>query len=188
VIGFDEKGLGRGSGRSIEGLNLVDALSRCAPRVDKYGGHEMAAGLAIQEKNIDLFAEAFRRVARELLSDENLQPRLRLDHELAFSELNFDFLRWHEMLQPFGSGNPQPVFFAHEIEPVAAPRVVGEKHLVLRLRQRNYHQRAVYFNAAGASLPTPPWDVAFRIRSDEYEGETRLAMQVEELREAAPIE
>ena len=61
-IGFDEKELGKGSGRSIEGLNLVEALSRCADWIDKYGGHEMAAGLAIQEKNIDLFSEAFRRV------------------------------------------------------------------------------------------------------------------------------
>ena len=60
VIGFDENGVGKGSGRSIEGLNLVEALSRCADKIDKYGGHEMAAGLTIQEKNIDLFSEAFQ--------------------------------------------------------------------------------------------------------------------------------
>jgi single-stranded-DNA-specific exonuclease len=188
VIGFDENGVGKGSGRSIEGLNLVEALTRCADKVDKYGGHEMAAGLTIQEKNLDLFSEAFRRTARELLSDENLQPRLWLDHELAFSELNFDFLHWHEMLQPFGNGNRQPLFFARGVEPVAAPRVVSEKHLVLRLRQQNYHQRAIYFDAGGLSLPPSPWDIAFRIRSDEYQGETRLEMQVEAVREAEQIE
>ena len=187
VIGFAENGMGKGSGRSIEGLNLVEALARCGDKIDKYGGHEMAAGLTIQEKNADLFAEVFRQAARELLSDEDLQLRLRLDHELAFSELNFDFLHWHEMLQPFGNGNPQPLFFAREVEPAAVPRVVSEKHLVLRLRQHNYHQRAVYFDAASLSLPPTPWDVAFRIRSDEYEGETRLEMQVEALRQAAPI-
>jgi len=188
VIGFDENGVGKGSGRSIAGLNLVEALTRCADKIDKYGGHEMAAGLTIQEKNVDLFSEAFRQTARELLSDENLQPRLRLDHELAFSELNFDFLHWHEMLQPFGNGNPQPLFFARGVEPAAVPRVVTDKHLVLRLRQRNYHQRAIYFDGASVALPPAPWDVAFRIKADECEGETRLAMQVEALRAAERIE
>ena len=187
VIGFDENGGGKGSGRSIEGLNLVEALTRCADKIDRYGGHEMAAGLTIQEKNVDLFSKEFRQIARELLSAENLQPRLRLDHELAFSELNFDFLRWHEMLQPFGNGNPQPLFFARGVEPAAVPRVVSEKHLVLRLRQRNYYQRAIYFDGTSVTLPPAPWDIAFRIRSDEYEGETRLEMQVQALRESTPI-
>ena len=187
VIGFDENGVGKGSGRSIEGLNLVQALTRCAEKLEKYGGHEMAAGLTIQEKDVDLFAEQFRRVARELLSDDDLQPRLRLDHEITFAELNFNFLEWHEMLQPFGNGNPQPLFFAREVESVAAPRVVGENHLALRLRQRNYHRRAIFFGAALNPLPPQPWDIAFRIRSDEYEGETRLEMRVEAVRESVPI-
>ena len=187
VIGFDETGVGKGSGRSIEGFNLVAALNRCADKIDKYGGHEMAAGLTIQEKNVDLFAEQFRQVAGELLSEDDLQPRLQIDHEITFPELNFDFLGWHEMLQPFGNGNPQPIFFAREVESVAEPRVVGEKHLQLRLRQRNYHHRAIFFGAAADSLPPQPWDVAFRIRPDEYEGEMRLEMRVEAVRASAPV-
>jgi single-stranded-DNA-specific exonuclease len=186
VIGVDENGIGKGSGRSIEGFNLVQALTRCADKIDKYGGHEMAAGLTIQEKNLDLFAKQFRREARELLSDEDLQPRLQIDHEISFSELDFDFLGWHERLQPFGNGNPQPLFFAREVESVAAPRVVGERHLQLRLRQRNYHRRAIFFGAAADELPKQPWDIAFRVRPDEYEGERRLEMRVEAVRESAP--
>jgi single-stranded-DNA-specific exonuclease len=117
-----------------------------------------------------------------------LQPRLQLDHELSFSELNFDLLHWHEMLQPFGNGNPQPLFFARGVETVAPPRVVNDKHLIFRLRQHNYLRRAVYFDAANVELPDPPWDIAFRIRADEYEGETRLDMQIQALREAESIE
>jgi hypothetical protein len=64
---------------------------------------------------------------------------------------------------------------------------VNDKHLILRLRQRNYHQRAVYFDAANALLPLPPWDIAFRIRANEYEGETRLDMQIQALRKTEPI-
>ena len=184
VIGFDENGIGRGSGRSIEGLNLVEALSCCADRLDKFGGHEMAAGLALHQENFDLFAEAFRKAAREVLSEEALQPCVRLDHELAFKEINIDFLRWHEMLQPFGNGNPQPLFLAREVQPVALPKVVNEKHLIFRLRQGDRHRRAVFFDGVANPLPPTPWDIAFRIRADEYDGETLVAMQIEAVRQA----
>jgi single-stranded-DNA-specific exonuclease len=188
VIGFDDTGLGKGSGRSIEGLNLVEALSCCSEGLDKFGGHEMAAGLALREENFDLFAEGFRKAARELLSDEALQPCVRLDHEVAFTELDMDFLQWHEMLQPFGNGNPQPLLLAREVQPVAPPRVVNEKHLILRLRQGNRHRRAVYFDGATDPLPRAPWDIAFRIRADDYEGETLVAMQIEAVRQAEHCE
>jgi len=184
VIGFDESGLGKGSGRSIEGLNLIEALNRCADTLDKYGGHEMAAGLTVREEHFDRFAEAFRSTARELLSEEALRPCLRLDHELAFTDLDVDFLRWHEMLQPFGNGNPQPLFFAREVEPVAPPRIVNDKHLIFRLRQGDRHRRAVYFDGVANQLPPAPWDIAFRIRADEYGGETLVAMQIEAVRQA----
>jgi len=184
VVGFDEKGIGKGSGRSIEGLNLVEALNCCADGLEKYGGHEMAAGLAVREENFDHFAEAFRSTARELLSEEALQPCLQLDHELAFTDIDVEFLRWHELLQPFGNGNPQPLFFAREIEPVAPPRVVNEKHLIFRLKQGDRHRRAVYFDGMANQLPPPPWDIAFRIRADEYGGETLVAMHIEAVRRA----
>jgi single-stranded-DNA-specific exonuclease len=187
VIGFDENGLGKGSGRSIEGLNLVEALTCCASTLDKYGGHEMAAGLALHEENFERFAEAFRSIARKLLSEEALQPCLRLDHELPFTEIDVEFLRWHELLQPFGNGNPQPLFFARGVEPVAQPRVVNEKHLIFRVRQGDRHRRAVYFDGATNQLPPPPWDIAFRIGADEYDGQTLVAMHIEAVRAAEPI-
>jgi single-stranded-DNA-specific exonuclease len=185
VIGFDESGLGKGSGRSIEGLSIVEALGRCHQWLDKYGGHEMAAGVSLRQENMAGFVESFQRAARELLTDDQLQPRLRIDHELAFCDLNFDLLQWHELLQPFGNGNPQPLFCAREVVPVAAPQVVKEKHLILRLRQKNFRQRAVYFDGARLELPPSPWDIAFQIRADEYEGQPRLGLQVQALRQSA---
>ncbi|HAK06071.1 MAG TPA: single-stranded-DNA-specific exonuclease RecJ, partial [Spartobacteria bacterium] len=188
VIGFDESGIGKGSGRSIEGFNLVKALDRCAEHLEKFGGHEMAAGLTIREDKIDMFINMFRRAARELLSDDDLQPRLQLDHELELSELNVDLLHWHEMLQPFGNANRQPLFFARKVEPVAPPRVIKEKHLILRLRQRDSQRRAVFFDGAAEQLPSAPWDIAFRIRADNYEGETLVGIQIQALRQSAPID
>jgi single-stranded-DNA-specific exonuclease len=188
VIGFDENGIGKGSGRSIEGFNLVKALDGSAEHLEKFGGHEMAAGLTIREDKIDLFITAFRRAARELLSDDDLQPRLQLDHELELSELNVDLLHWHEMLQPFGNANRQPLFLARKVEPVAPPRVVKDKHLILRLRQRYSQRRAVYFDGAIEPLPSAPWDIAFRIRADDYEGERLVGIQIQALRQSAPID
>ena len=184
VIGFDENGLGKGSGRSIAGLNLVDALTRCAAALEKFGGHEMAAGLALREEHFPKFAKAFCSTARELLSEEALQRSLRLDHELPFASIDVEFLRWHELLQPFGNGNPQPLFFSRAVEPVGAPRVSNEKHLIFRLRQGNRLRRAVYFDSAADEFPPSPWDVAFRIGADEYGGETLVGMRIEGLRAA----
>lgn len=188
LVAFDGNGLGKGSGRSIEGFSLVDALDRCAGNLEKFGGHEMAAGLAIREEKFAGFADAFRQVAGALLSKEDLMARLHLDHELNFSELNGDLLRWHQALEPFGNGNLQPIFFARAVEPAIEPQILKEKHLVLRLRQQNHFRRAIFFDGASSPLPPPPWDIAFRVNADEYEGETRLQIQVEALRAAAPIE
>jgi single-stranded-DNA-specific exonuclease len=188
VIGFDADGVGKGSGRSIEGLSLVEALGRCDKWLEKYGGHEMAAGLTIREEQFAAFADQFTSAVRALVSEEALQARLYLDHELMLSDLNWELLRWHGILEPFGSGNAQPTFFAREVEPASEPQILKDKHLVLRLRQRNHHTRAIFFDGAATPLPTPPWDVAFRIHSDEYEGTTRLQVHVHALRTAAPIE
>jgi len=186
VVGFDSTGMGKGSGRSIEGFSLVEALSRCEDWLEKFGGHEMAAGLTVREENFPAFADAFRKAAHELLLPENFQPRLHLDHELSFCDLNDELLRWHEVLQPFGAGNRQPLFLARAVEPAVVPQILKEKHLVLRLRQKNHFRRAIFFDGATSPLPSSPWDMAFRLSADGYEGETRLQIQVEALRESAP--
>ncbi len=187
VIGFDAEGSGKGSGRSIAGLSLVEALGNCASLLEKFGGHEMAAGLTIREENLIAFSNEFRRAAGQMLSSDALQARLHLDHEVLLSELNGDLLQWHELLEPFGNGNLQPTFVAREVEPSIPPRVLKEKHLVLRLRQRNFHARAIFFDGARDPLPTPPWDVAFQIHTDEYEGVKRLQVHVQDLRASAPL-
>ena len=187
LVAFDPAGLGKGSGRSIEGLSLVEGLNGCAQHLEKFGGHEMAAGLAVLETNFDAFAAAFKQAARDLLTDDDLRPRLHLDHELAFSQLNDELLRWQQALEPFGNANPHPLFFAREVAPAAEPQILKERHLVLRLRQQNHFRRAIFFDGAASPLPTPPWDIAFRVNADEYEGETRLQIQVEAVRATVPV-
>jgi len=186
VVGFDASGAGKGSGRSIEGLSIVDALTKCSALLEKYGGHEMAAGITIREEKFPDFARQFTAAARELLSDEDLQPFLKVDDEIEFRDLHNAFLQWHDVLQPFGNGNPQPLFCSRGVEPAAPARVVTDRHLILRLKQGNHHRRAVFFDGAAEELPPAPWDVAFRVHADEYQGERRLDIHVQAVRTARP--
>jgi single-stranded-DNA-specific exonuclease len=184
IIGFDENGAGKGSGRSIENCSIVRALTECSGTLEKFGGHEMAAGVNLCEKNLSRFREQFLEATARQLSDEALTPRLHLDAEIGLEEINFDLLHWHEMLQPFGNGNPQPIFVCSAVEAARPPRIVGDRHLDLRLKKQNAVRRAIFFDSASAPLPPAPWDVAFRLHPNIYEGETRIDLHVQALRQA----
>ncbi len=185
VIGFDEQGVGRGSGRSIDGLSLVHALNECGAMLEKFGGHEMAAGLTLQHARFPEFREAFRACAGGLLSAEQLQPRLRLDVQIALREINLELLLQHEALQPFGMGNPQPLFVSRGVTLAGEPRVMKEKHLSFTFRQNGCEQRAVWFGSAGEELPPLPWDIAFQIERNEYQGRVSPQLHVKAVRASA---
>src|SRR5205814_7665146 len=108
------------------------------------------AGVNLREENLPKFREQFLDVVRQQLSDEGLAPRLHLDAEIALAEINFDLLHWHEMLQPFGNGNPQPTFFSSAVEAARPPRAVGERQLEFWLRQSERHTSKRYIGAAAA--------------------------------------
>jgi len=184
VVGFDEEGLGKGSGRSIDGLSLVRALDGCAHLLEKYGGHEMAAGITLRRDAFAGFQEAFRRQARALLSDEDLLPTVRIDGELRMDEIDFPFLESHEQMQPFGMGNAQPLLMVRGVQPAAMPQVLKEKHLRLTLVGNGVRREAIFFNAEIGSLPRPPWDVAFRLERNEWKGRERVQMQIQQIRGA----
>ncbi|MEA3211594.1 MAG: single-stranded-DNA-specific exonuclease [Chthoniobacter sp.] len=182
VIGFDEAGVGKGSGRSIPGLSLVAALARCDHLLEKHGGHEMAAGLTLLQPRFAEFREAFRACALELLSAEQLQHVQHLDVELTLGEIDYELLAHHEALQPFGMANPQPVFVARGVTLAGEPRVMKEKHLSLLLRQGRDEHRAVWFAAASQPLPRLPWDIAFSIERNEWQGSVSAQIQVKAVR------
>jgi single-stranded-DNA-specific exonuclease len=184
VIGFDESGMGKGSGRSIEGLSLVAALAHCGDFLERHGGHEMAAGLTLHESRFQAFREAFRAYARETLDAAQLEPRLHLDAELTLGEIDYRLLEQHESLQPFGMGNPQPLFCARGVTLAGEPRVMKEKHLSLMLRQSGDEYRAVWFGAASEELPRLPWDIAFNIERNEWQGSVSPQIHVRAVRKA----
>ena len=185
IVGFDESGAGKGSGRSIEGLSLVSLLRQCAGHLDKFGGHDMAAGVSVNEKSFPAFRESFESAARAAATEDIMTPRLFLDAEIELHDLEDSLLEAQDLIEPFGCANSQPLLFTRAISPAAPPRVMKEKHLKINFAVGRRRVPAVYFNARLEDLPRPPWDVAFMLDWNSWQGRTESQMRIVEVRSAA---
>jgi single-stranded-DNA-specific exonuclease len=184
VIAIDEDGIGKGSGRSIEGISLVDAIRACDDHLIAGGGHAMAAGLSIREGNLDHFRKRFSEYVLQNTSEEQRQPKLMYDAEITFDQLSLEFLASYDLLQPFGNGNPQPVFVARRVGLSRSPLHMKNNHLRFMLRQGYHEQDAVYFGGGEHPLPDPPWDIAFTIDRNTFRGRTTLQLIIQDVRAA----
>jgi len=188
VIAIDGKNTGKGSGRSIAGVSLVAAIADCRNVLIAGGGHEMAAGISIEAEQIDEFRRKFAAHVLASTTVEQRSPKIHLDAELCFDWLSLDFLKSYELLQPFGSGNPQPVFFARDVYLSRPPMHLKNKHLRLFLRQGLSglnELSAMFFNGGERQLPDPPWDIAFTIDRNTFRGTTSLQVVITDLRASA---
>jgi len=176
AIGAD--GLLKGSGRSIPGFHLRDALDLVAKRhpevLKKFGGHAMAAGCTIAEEHVDTFDAALQTVAREWLDPTALQRQIATDGPLAAEYFRPDLIQLLDA-QVWGQAFEAPVF-SDEVE-VINQRLVGEKHLKLSVRHAGQLRDAIWF---GQSQPlAAKVRLAYRLSLDEYQGRQRVQMVVE---------
>ncbi|MBL0921912.1 MAG: single-stranded-DNA-specific exonuclease RecJ [Phycisphaerales bacterium] len=143
-----DNGLCQGSGRSIDGFCLHDALESCADLLDRFGGHDMAAGLAVSADRFDAFAERFIALANERLSPDHLTPSLRIDCDASLEELTPDAVRQLERLGPFGRSNPAPSVRLTGVRLAGPPEPLGAhgKHLALRIGAGTRVMRVVAWN------------------------------------------
>lgn len=182
LVAFDENGSGRGSGRSVPGISLVDALNSCRELLAKGGGHAMAVGVSIEEKNFEAFRVAMSAAVESQLQGGELIPELHLDAEVAFSDLAPEFLQHYVAMEPFGMGNPEPVFVARRVEPQLPGNVIKEKHWKLLLRHGGETRPAMWFNAPLKNPPPPPWDVAFKVQRHVWRGQESWQLMICEVR------
>lgn len=182
VVAIDEEGLGKGSGRSIEGVSLVSVIDACRPDLVAGGGHHMAAGISIMEDRMDVFREKFFKFVLETTTEEQRRPRLHVDVEVPFEDLSLEFLASYELLEPFGAHNPQPVFMSRGVWLTEPPKHLKNKHLKLFLRQGVVEHDAIFFGAGDRDFPDPPWDLAFTIDRNEFRGRTSLQLTVRDVR------
>jgi single-stranded-DNA-specific exonuclease len=184
IIAIDANGVGKGSGRSIEGVSLVQAINACREHLSAGGGHDMAAGLSIVEDKLDAFRADFAAYVLDNTVAEQRQPKLRVDAEITFDQLSLEFLADYELLQPFGNGNPQPIFMARGVHLSRPPVHMKNQHLRLNLRQGYAEQDAVFFGGGEVALPDPPWDIAFTIDRNTFRGRTSLQIIIQDVRAA----
>jgi single-stranded-DNA-specific exonuclease len=180
LIGFDGAE-GKGSGRSIEGFHLYDALAACRGHLLRFGGHRHAAGVTIAAAEVEPFRAAFEAHAAAALAPEDLVPRCRIDAWVAEGDLTARAAEDLERLGPFGAGHPEPVF-AFRSRPDRARTVgAGAVHLKLGLAGLD----AIGFSMGDRlELCQGPVEAAFTLGFDDWDGTRRLQLKLRDLRTA----
>ena len=183
-------GRARGSGRSVPGFDLHEALVSCASHLDRFGGHKQAAGLDMDPGNLESFRSAFNAVARERLEGVDLRPEIRADIELHLGTSDLALADVLRHLGPHGMGNPRPVFFARGLRVVGSPREVGRGHLKLTLEQGGVTRPAIGFGLVDRwppqSLVGERVDTLFQLTVNEYKGRRTAQLRLRDLRLAEP--
>jgi single-stranded-DNA-specific exonuclease len=184
-----QDGVGKGSGRSISAFDLHEALQACTDLLVKHGGHRAAAGLTIEPSRIGAFAERFNAVARERLKPEDLVPELRTDLELPLDAADESLERALRHLEPFGVGNPGPVFVARGVRIVGGPRKVGADGLKMQLGTSRGAMDGVGWGLAaraGEIRSGDVVDIAYKLDVNEYQGARTLQAVLQDFRRSTP--
>ena len=145
LLSFEEDGIGKGSGRSIPGFDLHEALMKCSDTIEKFGGHSMAVGITVKKDNLEKFKKEFEQIATQSKIDEII-PIINIDAKVDLSDIDKEMVESLKQLEPFGEANKMPVFaFKNlKIDPI---RALSEgKHLKLTLKDNNYIINAIGFN------------------------------------------
>jgi single-stranded-DNA-specific exonuclease len=184
VVGIED-GVAVGSGRSIKGFHLLEALTSAADLFDRFGGHAQAAGFSMPAERVAELEERFEGYAGSVLTLEDLQPVLRVDAEVTFRELDWKLYEELRRLEPCGFGNPTPVFGTRDVTLAAPPRILKEKHLKLRVQQGSCSFDALGWQMAplGASLRAGDRvDAAFTLDANSFRDETTLQLIIKDVR------
>ncbi|MEI6150441.1 MAG: DHHA1 domain-containing protein, partial [bacterium] len=188
VVGFDDQGRGRGSCRSIEGFDLLSGLASCRDHLTRFGGHALAAGLEVSRQRFDLFREAFLRACSDTLKGRDLGGGMSLDGWVTLQEvLDPAFAGVMSRLEPFGEGNPEPVWGVKNVQVIGSPARVGKAHLKFRVGMGAQTCEAIGFNLADRlpDFPEGPLDIAFMLRRNTYLGRTSPQLHLLDFRMAS---
>jgi len=165
----------------------LNGLTACADLFEKFGGHSHAAGITIRRERIDEFRRRLNEHAKSCLNPEELEPSVKIDLELAPESVTFSLTRELEALEPFGAGNPRPVFMTKDLHSLSAPVVVKDRHLKLRLAgPQNRPLEAVWWSCLESPGQTPDLsgsiELAYTIETSVWNGDYRMQLNVLDLR------
>ena len=179
VISMDSSGKGDATGSGRSGgmkVNLYDALEECSDRLVRFGGHKAAAGITLDERQIEAFRADFCEAIAEQCEEKDLVPELRIDAEAPLMQLNLHVVTQMEMLEPFGQSNPRPLLYTSGVELDEPARKMGggDRHLTVNLRQGGKVVRGVAFGAGewceNINAVEGPIEIVYRPVINEFRG------------------
>jgi len=183
----------KGSARSINGINIYNALLACQDLLEEFGGHDFAAGLSLKEENLEEFTRRFEEAVAASVTDDILDPVVDVDAEMRLSDLDTRFWAILKQFEPFGQDNPAPIFVARNLDVVGPVATVGKtrSHLKFSVRDRSGSNpvRNVIGFGLGKHLDLvsesqangTPLDLLFSIEENTWNGRTSLQLQVKDL-------
>ena len=182
-----EGDLAYGSGRSIPGFDLLGALEDCGELFTRFGGHRHAAGVTIESDRLTELRRRITAFADDRLGPEQLMPRLRIDSHLPLAAITPAMMAGLRSMEPFGAGNPRPVFHSGPVELADGPRVLKSRHLAMRVRQQGRVFRAIAWRMADradfVARHRDALDLAFNLTENNYRGEHTIELSVNDIRQ-----
>ncbi|MDO8529287.1 MAG: single-stranded-DNA-specific exonuclease RecJ [bacterium] len=178
-----------GSFRSIPQVNIIEAIEKCSELLVKFGGHSQAAGITVENKNLDKFFEKLGAIIEEELKDKDVTPITEIDAEIFPKEMDFDLSQGIKKMEPFGHGNEEPVFLMKNLLVDELMRVGnGEKHLKMFLKSQDGTPKV--FEAIGFNLTNgfshlkkgDKIDVVFNICEDDWNGNKKIQLKIIDLK------
>ena len=183
LLSVDEDGHAKGSGRSISGFSLLNAITACAEVLENFGGHELAAGVGLHESNIDEFRRRINAYAAEHHPVMPV-PTLSLDFKVSPAQIDLGKVDQIARLEPFGSGNPLPVFGLYNMQVTGIMPVGGGKHLRLNLTRDNVTLQVMWFRATPETCPFTVGDTvnaAVTFDRNEFRGVESVSVQIKDI-------
>ncbi|MEE4115180.1 MAG: single-stranded-DNA-specific exonuclease RecJ [Marinilabiliaceae bacterium] len=194
VILTESNGFATGSARSVVGYDLYQAIESCSPLLESFGGHMFAAGLTMKKENIPAFIDRFEEYVSGTITSEQMVPKVDIDMELKFSDIDDKFYNILQKFQPFGPENMAPVFMTRRVFDTGSGRVVGSsgEHLKLDLCSEDTGTNSLPAIAFGLGNKYDlvssggPVDVAYSVEMNEFKGSRNLQLNIRDIRKSAP--
>ena len=180
-----DNGIGKGSARSIPNFDIYSALKSCSSLLLQFGGHKYAAGLTIDAERIDEFRECFNRAAKQMISGDDLIPKIKIDDELHLDEINNELVGMLNKLAPFGPKNNKPRFVSYGLDIVGEPRIVGKRHIKFKVRQNGTIMDSIAFNRGediGNLRNSRSVDLVYTIEKNEWMDRKSLQLNIKDFK------
>jgi single-stranded-DNA-specific exonuclease len=186
IVLTESNGMAVGSGRSVPGFDLHQAIDDCKHLLEQFGGHKYAAGLSMKKENVPAFTEAFEEIVSSRIHEDMLSPRIEVDDVIELTDVNEKFYNIVEQMAPFGPGNMKPVFVTKDVRDAGYTRLVGESHLKLHVCKNGQQPRSGIGFGMWDYIPhlrsKPVFDICYQMYINEWNGQKNIELRLKDLK------